>query len=258
MNNGGVDWSAVFGPEGRGLLLSGLGITLQLTFFAIILSSVAGTLIAFARVSTSPRLAPLRWAAVAATEFLRNVPFLIHLSIWNFGIFALSWVLAITEPLRDLYSTQFIAGLCALVTYRSSYMAEIVRSGYQSVPSGQMEAARSTGLSYGGAVRYVVLPQVVRIILPALGNQFVSITKNTALVLVIGVPDLVYQAYQIQSTTFQFFAVFGATMVIFSAVCLTEGAILNLGARYLDRRWSGNTGKSAGPRRTLSGLKLGV
>lgn len=239
MTNGGVDWSVVFGPEGRGLLLSGLGITLQLTLYAIVLSSIVGTLIALARVSTGPRLAPLRWAATAFTEFCRNVPFLIHLSLWNFGVFSLSWVLAITEPVRDLYTTQFVAGLCALVTYRSSYMAEIVRSGYQSVPGGQMEAARSTGLSYRVAVLRVILPQVVRIILPPLGNQCVSITKNTALVLVIGVPDLVYQAYQIQSTTFQFFAVFGATMVIFSAVCLTEGALLNFLAGRLNRRWAG-------------------
>lgn len=239
MTDGGVDWSVVLGAEGRNLLLSGLLITLQLTGYAIVLSSIVGTLIALGRVSISPRLAPLRWAMAAVTEFCRNVPFLIHLSVWNFGVFSLEWVLAITEPARDLYSTQFVAGLCALVSYRSSYMAEIVRSGWQSVPGGQMEAARSTGLSYRSAVLRVIFPQVIRIILPTLGNQYVAVTKNTALVMVIGVPDLVYQAYQIQSTTFQFFAVFGVAMVIFSAVCLAEGAVLNLCTRWLDRRWTG-------------------
>lgn len=239
MDDGSVDWGVVFGPEGRALLLSGLGVTLQLAVLGIVLSSVVGTLIALARVSTAPGLAPLRWAATAVTEAFRNVPFLIHISLWNFGVFGLGWVLAVTEPVRDLLGTQFLAGLCALVSYRSAYMAEIVRSGWQSVSHGQMEAARSSGLSYVSATWFVILPQVLRIILPPLGNQYVTVTKNTALVLVIGVPDLVYQAYQIQSATFQFFAVFGVTMAIFSAVCLTLGALLNQLARVLDRRWGG-------------------
>ncbi|ANY08322.1 amino acid ABC transporter permease [Pseudonocardia sp. HH130630-07] len=239
MGDGGVDWSVVLGPEGRSLLLSGLGVTVTLAVLGIVLSSVVGTVIALARVSTAPRLAPLRWLAAAVTEACRNVPFLIHISLWNFGVFGIGWVLAVTGPVRDLLGTQFLAGLCALVSYRSAYMAEIVRSGWQSVSRGQMEAARSSGLSYAAATRFVILPQVLRIILPPLGNQYVTVTKNTALVLVIGVPDLVYQAYQIQSATFQFFAVFGVTMLIFSALCLTLGALMNQLARTLDRRWGG-------------------
>ncbi|MBK1786627.1 amino acid ABC transporter permease [Prauserella cavernicola] len=253
---GDIDWSVVLGPEGRALLLSGLSVTLQLTVLGIVLSSLVGTAIALARVTTSPRLAPLRWLAIAVTEACRNVPFLIHISLWNFGVFGLPWVLTITEPLRDLMGTQFLAGLCALVSYRSAYMAEIVRSGWQSVSRGQLEAARSSGLSYRTATRYVILPQVVRIILPPLGNQYVTVTKNTALVLVIGVPDLVYQAYQIQSATFQFFAVFGVTMAIFSAVCLAEGALLNYLARRLDRRWGGQPARAR--RKPLATTSAGV
>jgi len=235
----GLNWDAILGPEGRQMLASGLWVTLQLSFYGIVFSTVAGLLIALGRVSRSPALRPLRWLLAGMTEVFRNVPLLVHLAVWNFGVFGLSWMQALVEPLSGLYTLQFFASVCALVTYRCSYVAEVFRSGLQSVPRGQMEAARASGLPYGKTMRRVILPQVARIVLPPLGNQYVGVTKNTSVVLVIGVQDLVFQAYQIESITFQVFLAFGSVMAIFSAVCLAEAAMLNWLARRLDRRWGG-------------------
>src|SRR3546814_13664272 len=89
---------------------------------------------------------------------------MVHLAVWNFGVFGFSAVHAFTEPLTAFYSTQFLASICALVTYRCSYVAEVFRSGLQSIPKGQMVAAMATGLSYRTAMRRVILPQVFRIV----------------------------------------------------------------------------------------------
>lgn len=235
----GLDWSVILGAEGRQMLVSGLIITLQLSFYGIVFSTLAGLLIAMGRVSRSKVLAPVRWALSGLTEVFRNVPLLVHLAVWNFGIFGFAWVQSLVEPITALYSSQFLASVCALVTYRCSYVAEVFRSGLQSIPKGQMEAARATGLSYRKTMWKVILPQVVRIVIPPLGNQYVGVTKNTSVVLVIGVQDLVFQAYQIESITFQVFLAFGAVMAIFSVVCLTESALLNWLANRLDRKWGG-------------------
>ena len=237
--NSGLDWQVIFGPEGRHLLATGLWVTIQLSFYSIVFSTVVGLLIAMGRVSQSAVLTPLRAVLAAITEIFRNIPLLVHLAFWNFGIFGFAWVQAAVHPATSLYSLQFLASICALVTYRCSYVAEVFRSGLQSIPKGQMEAARATGLSYGKTMRRVVLPQVARIVIPPLGNQYVGVTKNTSVVLVIGVKDLVFQAYQIESVTFQVFLAFGSVMVIFSAVCLLESAALNWCARWMDRKWGG-------------------
>src|SRR3546814_17945413 len=100
------------------------------------------------RVTSAPALAPLCWFLAALTEVCRNIPLLVHLAVWNFGVFGFAAVHAFTEPLTAFYSTQFLASICALVTYRCSYVAEVFRSGLQSIPKGQMEAAMATGLSY--------------------------------------------------------------------------------------------------------------
>src|SRR3546814_12627797 len=123
---------------------------------------------------------------------------MVHLAVWNFGVFGFSAVHAFTEPLTAFYSTQFLASICALVTYRCSYVAEAFRSGLQSIPKGKMEAAMATGLSYRAAMRRVILPPVFRIVIPPLGTHNVGVTKNTSVVTVICVPALGSQAYQIE------------------------------------------------------------
>jgi His/Glu/Gln/Arg/opine family amino acid ABC transporter permease subunit len=237
-----LDWNVVFQSPGRDMLLSGLWVTLQLSVLGIVLATVLGTVVALGRVTTSHLLRPLRWLLTGYVEFVRNVPLVVQLLFWGFGMFSLELVRSLTHPINGLFSNQFLAGLCGLAVYTSSYIAEVLRSGLQSVPRGQMEAARASGLGYVGAMRHVVLPQVFRLVLPALGNQYIGLTKNTSVVLFIGVADLVFQAQQIEATTFRAFEAFTAVIVIFAALCLTEAALLSLVSRRSSRRRNARLG----------------
>lgn len=232
-----VNWQVVLGPEGLRLFASGLSITLQLAFYAIVFSSVIGSLIAIGRVSRSPALHPLRLVLTSLTEFIRNVPVLVHLAFWYFGVFGMPLVQWLVSPLTGVYSIEFIAGACALIVYRSAYIAEAVRSGLQSVPRGQYEAATASGLGYMTTMVHIVMPQAYRMALPTLINHYVGVTKNTSIVLVIGVPDLVFQAYTLTSRTFEVFLVMGAAVAIFVVVCTAIAAGFNALGAYLDRRW---------------------
>lgn len=223
-----MDWSVVLESPGRDMLLAGLWTTLQLSVYGIILSTVLGTLVALGRVTTSAALTPLRWALSAYVEFIRNVPIIVQLVFWGFGMFSLEVIRGLAGSVNAVYSNQFLAGLCGLSVYTSSYIAEVLRSGLQSVPKGQMEAARASGLGYVASMRYVILPQVFRLVLPALGNQYIGLTKNTSVVMFIGATDLVFQAQQIESTTFRAFEAFTAVIVIFILLCLAESALLHL------------------------------
>lgn len=233
---GDLDWAVVLTSPGRDLLLAGLAVTLQLAVITIILSTVVGVLIAMGRVSRSRKLAPLRWILTAYVEFFRNVPLLVQLVFWSFAVFSTDIVRMMASPLNSVYSNQFLAGVCGLTVYTSAYVAEVIRSGLQSIPRGQMEAARASGLSYWASMRAVILPQVARIVIPPLGNQYIGVTKNTSVVLVIGVADLVFQAQQIESATFRGFEAFTTVILIFSIICLTEAALLNRISRRLSRK----------------------
>lgn len=251
---GSVNWNVVFGPEGRALFASGLWITVQIAFYAIVFSTLIGSLIAFGRVSRSPALRPLRVALTALVEFIRNVPVLVQLAFWYFGVFGLSTVQWLVSPLTGIYSIEFIAGTCALIVYRSAYIAEAVRAGLQSVPRGQYEAATASGLGYMTTMVRIIMPQAYRMALPTLINHYVGVTKNTSIVLVIGVPDLVFQAYTLTSRTFEVFLVMGAAVAVFVVLCTLVSAGFNALGRHLDHRW-GYARRSTGPRSIRSWLE---
>lgn len=241
-----LSWSVVLAEPGRSFLLHGLWVTVQLAFLAIIGSTVLGTLVALGRVSTSPGLAPLRWLLAAYVEFFRNVPLLVQLVFWSFGMFSLDVVRGVAAWVNPVYSNQFLAGLLGLTIYTSAYVAEALRSGIQSVPRGQLEAARASGLGYWAAMRAVVLPQAFVLAFPAIGNQYVGATKNTSVVMAIGVTDLVFQAQQIESATFAAMEAYTAVLAIFVVLCLAESALLALTVRMLLGRV--RPGRVAAPR----------
>jgi His/Glu/Gln/Arg/opine family amino acid ABC transporter permease subunit len=221
------DWSVVLEDPGRSQLLHGLLITIQLAIYGIIGSTILGVLVAIARTTRSRALWPLRALAAAYTEFLRNIPILVHIVFWGYGVFSIPAVRAFFSPLSGVYSDIFIAAVFALSFYQSTYIAEALRSGLQSIPKGQSEAARASGLSNYQVFRFVIFPQVIRVVLPAVGSQYVGVTKNTSVVLFIGVADVVFEAQGIESQTFEAFAAFGAAIVLIAALCIVEGAILS-------------------------------
>jgi polar amino acid transport system permease protein len=242
-----LDWSLVLSPPGRTMLLHGLFVTIQLAVLAVLCSTVLGTAVAVGRASVAPALAPLRWLLSAYVEFFRNVPLLVQLVFWSFGVFSVDWVRSVAAPFNGIYSNQFFAGLLGLTVYTSTYLAEALRSGIQSVPKGQMEAARSSGFGYAAAMRRVILPQAFRLAFPAVANQYIAATKNTAVVMAIGVTDLVFQAQQIESSTFHAFEAYTTVLVMFVVLCTAESFLLSGIARLIFRTATVRTSRVALP-----------
>ena len=237
------NWDSVLTQPGLGMLWDGLLITLQLAFYAIVLSTALGMLIALGRVTKGRRSAPLRWLLTAYVEFFRNVPLVVQLVFWGFAVFSVEAVRGFFAPLNAVYPNAFIAGVLGLTVYTSAYIAEVFRSGLQSIPKGQMEAARASGLSYWGAMFNVIIPQVLRNTVGALGNQWIGATKNTSIVLFLGVADLVFQAQAIEAATFRGVQAFTAVAVIFVVICLAESFLL----AQIERRLGRKRGKPSTP-----------
>ena len=118
--------------------------------------------------------------------------------------------------------------MIALTIYTSAFIAEDIRSGVRSIPKEQMEAARSSGFSYVRSMRYIILPQAVRLTIPPLINQFLNLMKNSSLAMTIGVAELMYQARQVESYTFKGFEAFTAATVVYLAMSFTITGLMTL------------------------------
>ncbi|MBF0277312.1 MAG: amino acid ABC transporter permease [SAR324 cluster bacterium] len=167
-----------------GFLLSGLGYTISVSILAMIFSIAIGLLFALLGISSN-RAA--RWSNRAYVEFFRAIPMLVMV-LWVY--YGLPVVLGISID-------TFWAGVLALALSDSAFEAEIFRGGIQSISRGQVEAADSIGLSYIDKMRYIILPQAIRRILPPLGNQFVYMLKMSSLVSVIGLAELTRRANEL-------------------------------------------------------------
>jgi putative glutamine transport system permease protein len=152
---------------------------------------------------------PGRGLVRAYVEVFRNTPLLIQIFIVYFGL-----------PQVGVRLSPFLSGLSALTLYAAAYNAEIFRAGLEAVPRGQHEAARSTGLSGLQTARFVVVPQAVRICLPALGNNLVSLVKNSSLVSTIGMVELMFVANDISFNNFRSFEIYGAAAVLYVVLVL--------------------------------------
>jgi putative glutamine transport system permease protein len=204
--------------ENLSFLMEGFRTTIWLTLITAALSLPLGAAIGLAR--TAP-IAALRFAGTAYVELLRNVPPLILLSLFYFGL-----------PSTGVTMEGFTCGVLALTLYTSAFVAEAVRAGIMAVDRGQVEAARSLGFGYGGALRHVTLPQAIAMVLPALGNIGIGIVKNTALVSAIGVADLMLQGEVLESRTFTTFSTF-TTVAAFYLLLIVP---LSIAVNAMDRR----------------------
>lgn len=200
--------------------LGGLAATLILSVLSIALAFPVGMLIALARLSKSPFLF---WPSTALVYVARGVP-LLMLIFWVY--FAVPLLLGNRIP-------GFVAMLVTLVIYEGAFLSEIIRAGIVALGRGQMEAARSLGHGYMGAMAWVILPQALYNMIPSILSQFVSTIKETTLGYVINVPELTFAANQINNQLLtQPFQVFFILAIIYFIVCwsLTRAAI------YLERR----------------------
>ena len=172
------------------LFLEGATTTVLLSFFSVIVGVGCGTLMALARLSTNKFLSK---AAKVYIDIIRGTPLLVQLYLVYFG-------LATVLDLND-----FVSGVIAVSVNTTAYIAEIIRSGIQSVDKGQMEAARSMGMPKRMAMRQIILPQAMKNILPAIGNEFATLIKETSIVSLIGIHDLMYSSDTVRGATFTVF-----------------------------------------------------
>ncbi len=212
--------SAQFWLEALAALLRGALLTLQVSALAIVLASLVGVAVAAAR--TSP-LRPLRWLGAAYVEGFRNTPLLVQIFFVFFGL-----------PRVGLRLSPFQSGLLALSLYTAAYNAEVFRAGLEAVPRGLREAAAALGLSPWQRFRHVVLPVAARISLPALGNNFVALVKNSSLVSTIGMVELTFVARDLEAWTFRSFEVYAtATLLYLGLVLVLVWALRGVEARSL-------------------------
>ncbi|HEY1295281.1 MAG TPA: amino acid ABC transporter permease [Chloroflexota bacterium] len=200
------------------LLLEGLWTTVRLALLAGSIALTLGLIVALFRVSP---IGPLAWVGMTFVEFVRNVPLLAHLFFWVYGL-----------PFVGILLPEFIAAFCGLGVYTAAYVAEAMRAGIQAVSRGQIEAARSLGLSYVRMMRLVVLPQAVATVVPPLGNLAISMTKNTSVAAAVTVPELLFQTQVINARTFATYPVFIVSAALYLLLTLPMG----VGVSYLERK----------------------
>lgn len=205
--NPNFGWSTIWLYLFSEPILSGLWITLYLTIVSMAAALILGTLLALMRQSNVP---VLRGLASFYIWFVRGIPLLVQLIIWyNFS--ALYPNLSLSIPFGpELFSiptnsvmTAMMAALLGLSLNEAAYMAEIIRSGLESVDEGQYEAAETLGLNRAQTIRKVVLPQAMRVIIPPTGNETITMLKTTSLVSVVAVSDLLYSVQVIYARNFQ-------------------------------------------------------
>jgi len=205
------------------ILLQGLQVTLYIFVIAIILGFLIGLVVALLR------LAPfkiLNWIAKVYVDAIRGTPFIVQLFFIYFGVNSLHLI--------SLNST--VAGIITVAINAGAYFAEIIRAGIQSIDKGQTEAARSIGFTGAQTMRYVVLPQAFRRMLPTITNQSIISLKDTSLLSVIGIADLTQQGQIQASATFEAFKIWLAVGVIYFIIIYLLTILANIVERRIQLR----------------------
>ena len=220
IRNSYLDFGLAF--ENADTILQAVLVTILLAFFAEALGVVLGLVLALLKISRSQIL---RFPAQLYIDVFRGTPLLVQIIFIYFA-----------TPLIGLrFESLFFAGLTALTLNSAAYVAEIFRSGIQSIDRGQMEAGRASGLTYGQTMRYIVVPQAFRRVIPPLTNEFVVIIKDTSIVSVIGLEELLRAARVLQSATANATPLVVAAL-IYLAICLPLIYLANGLERRLNRR----------------------
>ena len=200
-----------------GPLLIGLWITLKISALSLVFALALGLVAGLGRVSANPAAHNL---ATTYVEIIRGTPLLVQIFIFYFFIGTV------------LELSAFTAGVAALAVFTGAYVAEIVRAGIEAVPKGQMEAARSLGMSYAQAMRHVILPQALRRTLPPMAGQFINLIKDSSLVSIIAITDLTKAGREIVSSTFAPFEVWFTVALMYLVLTGTLSWVV----RRMERR----------------------
>ena len=203
----------------QGFYISGAKLTLYLAFFSVIFGTILGLMLALLKLS---KIKMLNFIASAYIEFFRGTPILVQLYIIYYGLYAIG-----------LNLPDNVAGIITLSINSAAYVAEIIRAGISAVDSGQTEAGRSLGLTGAETMRYIVIPQAFKNILPALGNEFITIIKESSIVSVIGIHELMYNANTVRGNTFKPYEPLIVAAVIYFVITFTLSKVLGVFERRL-------------------------
>lgn len=201
------------------LLLTGAVVTLQITIISVGMGFIIGMFVGMARLA---RLWPVRIAAAVYVDFIRGTPLLVQIFIIYFAL------PLITGRRID----PFIAAITACSINSGAYVAEIFRAGIQSIDKGQMEAGRSLGMGWVQTMRYIILPQAFKRIIPPLGNEFIAMLKDSSLVSVIGFEELTRRGQLIIARTYGSFEIWSSVALIYLIMTLTISRLVD----FLERR----------------------
>ena len=246
-------WRSIFQPDAR--ILGGLWLTLSISVTSQVLGVALGT---FAAIGKLAALRPVRMLAGFYVWLFRGTPLVVQIVFFFYG---LSATRIYRWPDLNLFGLsipgEVQAGIFALGVNEGAYMAEIVRAGILSIDAGQMEAAKSLGMTYPLAMRRIVLPQAARVIVPPLGNEFNNMLKTTSLLVLISVPELYYVFNTLQGQYFAPFEFFLAAAVWYLLLTTIWGLIQSRIERRLSRGVAGAAEVGPSLRERLFGTRLG-
>ena len=202
------------------LLLTGAVVTVQITALSVMIGIVIGLFVGVARISTY-RI--VYWIAAVYVDFLRGTPLLVQ-------IFLVYFALPVVTGQRI---DPFIAAIAACSINSSAYVAEIFRAGIQSIDAGQMEAGRSLGMSWMQTMRYIIVPQAARRVIPPLGNEFIALLKDSSLVSVIGFEELTRRGQLIIARTYASLEIWLCVAIIYLVMTVSISRLV----AWLERRY---------------------
>lgn len=203
------------------LLLVGAGVTIKITALSVALGVVIGLFVGIARIS---RIKLLRVLAAIYVDFFRGTPLLVQIFLFYFA------VPVITGQRIDPYVAA--VGSCGINS--GAYVAEIVRAGIQSIDEGQMEAGRSLGMTWAQTMRYIIVPQAIKRVIPPLGNEFIALLKDSSLVSVIGFEELTRRGQLIIAKTYGSLEIWFSVAIIYLVMTLSISRLV----AYLEKRYN--------------------
>lgn len=206
--------------ESLPLLLSGAWITIEITGMSVGIGFLIGMIVSLVRMSS---ITPLKWLAKLYVDIIRGTPLLVQIFIIYFAL-----PRVIGQPINP-----YVAAVAACSINSGAYVSEIFSAGLQSVDKGQMEAGRSLGLSWAQTMRFIIMPQAIKNIIPALGNEFIAMLKDSSLVSVIGFEELTRRGQLIIAKTYGSFEIWSAVAFIYLIMTFTISQLVG----YLERRY---------------------
>jgi His/Glu/Gln/Arg/opine family amino acid ABC transporter permease subunit len=215
------DWSVLWSGQTGSWLLQGVLVTIEISVLAWVLAVALGILSGALR--TVP-FRPLRALATSYVEFFRNVPLLVWMFFWYFGVPPL--LPAGVQAWLFSHGAEFWAGMFALGVYHGARFSEVIRSGIQSIPRTQFEAAQAMGFTTWQAYRLVIMPVALRLIVPPATSESLNLLKNSSVALTISVAELTFQTRQIETYTARAIEALTAGTLIYLGLCLSIATIM--------------------------------